>query len=108
MSTSDNLATQSSDGLGLNFRDMIAQLDREQSRITVRLETRRFGKPATLVEGLRLEKEELHSMATRMKRKLATGGTVKDNMILLQGDQRFGVARFLVEAGFQQQSIEVA
>jgi translation initiation factor 1 len=103
-----NMMAQSPDEIGLNFSDIVARLDREQARVTVRLEARRFGKPATLIEGLRLEKEGLRSLATRMKRKLATGGTVKDNVILLQGDQRIAAARFLVDSGFQQQSIEVA
>jgi translation initiation factor 1 len=102
------MVSQPSVDVGLGFDDIVAQLDREQSKVTVRLETRRFGKPATLVEGLRLGKEDLESMATRMKKKLATGGSVKDNTILLQGDQRLRVAQFLVEAGFQKQSIEVA
>jgi translation initiation factor 1 len=99
---------QNPDDTGLNFNDIVAHLDREQARVTVRLERRRFSKPATLIEGLRLEKEGLHALATKMKRKLATGGTVKDNMILLQGDQRLAAARFLVESGFRQQSIQVA
>lgn len=101
-------AEKNPDDTGLGFNDIIAHLDREQTRVTVRLERRRFGKPSTLIEGLRLEKEGLHSLATKMKRKLATGGTVKDNMILLQGDMRLAAARFLVESGFQQQSIQVA
>ena len=102
------MVSQPSVDAGLGFDDIVAQLDREQSKVTIRLETRRFGKPATLVEGLRLGEDDLESMATRMKKKRATGGSVKDNKILLQGDQRLRVARFLVEAGFQQQSIEVA
>ena len=102
------MTAENQDDTGLGFSDIVARLDREQTRVTVRLERRRFSKPSTLIEGLRLEKESLRSLATRMKRKLATGGTVKDNMILLQGDQRAAVARFLVESGFQQQSIQVA
>jgi len=97
---------QNSDA-GLNFNDILTQLDREQARVTVRLERRRFSKPTTLIEGIRLEKDSLRSLATKMKKKLATGGTVKDNIILLQGDQRLAAARFLVESGFQQQSIQV-
>jgi translation initiation factor 1 len=102
------MTAQNPDDTGLKFSDILAHLDREQATVTVRLERRRFSKSATMIEGLRLEKEGLHSLATKMKRKLATGGTVKDNAILLQGDQRLAAARFLVESGFQQQSIQVA
>ncbi|HUK28496.1 MAG TPA: hypothetical protein VLV31_08730 [Candidatus Acidoferrales bacterium] len=102
------MAADTTEDIGFNFKDILADLDREQSRVTVRLEARRFGKPATLIEGLKLEKEDLRSLATRMKRKLATGGTVKGNQILLQGDKRQAAATFLVESGFQKQSIEVA
>jgi translation initiation factor 1 len=102
------MAADNTDDTGLNFKDIIADLDREQARVTVRLERRRFGKPTTLIEGLKLEKEDLRSLATKMKKRLATGGTVKDDLILLQGDQRQAAANFLAESGFQKQSIEVA
>ena len=102
------MAAENADDTGLSFKDIVADLDREQARVTVRLERRRFGKPTTLIEGLKLRGEDLNSLARKMKKKLATGGTVKDNQILLQGDMRQAAASFLVESGFQKQSIEVA
>jgi len=102
------MAAENADDTGLSFKDIVADLDREQARVTVRLERRRFGKPTTLIEGLKLRSEDLNSLARKMKKKLATGGTVKDNQILLQGDMRQAAASFLVESGFQKQSIEVA
>ena len=36
------------------FDDILAELDREEARIRVRMEMRRFGKPTTVVEGLKM------------------------------------------------------
>ena len=42
-----------------------------------------------------------------MKKMLATGGTVKDGIVLLQGDHRDRVVEILVKRGFSESSIEV-
>lgn len=93
--------------LGENFEDILAELDREQARVKIRMEMRRFGKPTTVIEGLKLNERELHELCTKMKKGLATGGTVKDGVILLQGDHRESAAKILIENGFSQGSIEV-
>jgi translation initiation factor 1 (eIF-1/SUI1) len=42
-----------------------------------------------------------------MKRALATGGTVKDGIMILQGDHRESAAKMLKDQGFSEGSIEV-
>ncbi len=89
------------------FEDILAELDREQARVKIRMEMRRFGKPTTVVEGLKMSERDLHDLARKMKKGLAAGGTVKDGIILLQGDHRENAAKILVESGFPQGSIEI-
>jgi translation initiation factor 1 len=96
-----------SDDLGLGFKDLLARLDREQTQIIIRLETRRFGKPTTIVEGINMENAELERLSSKLKKKLATGGSVKDGRILLQGDHRKSLPAILVDLGFPQRAIQV-
>ncbi len=82
-------------------------LEKEETRIVVRLEMRRFRKPTTMVEGLNPKRSDLDRIAHDLKSKLACGGTAKDGYILLQGDHRDGVRDSLVGMGFAESSIEV-
>jgi translation initiation factor 1 len=89
------------------FEDILAELDREQARVKIRMEMRRFGKPTTVIEGLRMSERDLHDLSKKMKKGFATGGTVKDGIILLQGDHRDNALKMLVDQGFAESSIEV-
>lgn len=83
------------------------ELEKEETRIVVRLEMRRFRKPTTMVEGLNPKRTDLEKIARELKSKLACGGTAKDGYILLQGDHRDDVRERLVGMGFTEGSIEV-
>lgn len=48
----------------------------------------RKGKGVTLITGIPLAGEELKKLAKELKQKCGTGGTVKDGVIEIQGDQR--------------------
>ncbi len=91
-----------------DMKDVLTRLDQEEARITVKLEFRRFRKMATVIEGLNIGKENLQTLASKLKRKLATGGTAKEGTVILQGDQRSRVTDLLVAEGFQRDSIDVA
>ena len=83
------------------------ELEKEETRIVVRLEMRRFRKPTTMVEGLNPKRTDLEKIAKELKSKLACGGTAKDGYILLQGDHRDDVRERLLNMGFAEGSIEV-
>ncbi len=89
------------------FDEIVAELDREEARVKVRMEMRRFRKPTTVIEGLKMNEKDLQELGTKMKKMLATGGTVKDGIVLLQGDHRDRVVEILVKRGFSESSIEV-
>ena len=48
----------------------------------------RKGKGVTLITGVPLAGDELKAFAKQLKAKCGTGGTVKDGVIEIQGDQR--------------------
>jgi translation initiation factor 1 len=79
----------------------------EQQLVKVRLETRKWGKPTTVIEGIDAKSVDLSGLAGKLKSYCACGGTAKDNLILLQGDHRDKVRKVLVQQGFPETSIEI-
>ena len=83
--------------------EMIA---REQQIITVKLESRKFGKKYTIVAGMGKE-VNLEEIFRKLKTKFACGGTAKNGQIELQGDHKNRMKTALVELGFPSETIEV-
>ena len=82
-------------------------LDKDSSQIIIRLETRRFKKKGTMIEGLDPKINNLESVAKELKGKYACGGTAKDGYIFLQGDHRDTSKEALVKLGFSEEKIEL-
>ncbi len=88
--------------------ELYEQLEKEEQFIKIRLDRRRFGKEVTIIEGLSGSNSELKKIASRLKSRLATGGTVKDGRIELQGDHRHRVKQILVkEFGYPPENIMI-
>lgn len=83
------------------------ELDKEETRIVVRLETRRFSKTTTMIEGIDPKLSDMQSIVKNLKSRFACGGTAKDGFIMLQGDHRDDVKNYLIKMGFNEASIEV-
>ncbi len=77
----------------------------ETQRIRVYATKKKFKKLVTIVEGI--DKGKLEVTARELKQKLACGGTVKEGIIVLQGDQRRNIKKFLVISGYPEGSITV-
>ncbi|WP_049893881.1 stress response translation initiation inhibitor YciH [Halogranum rubrum] len=76
-------------------------LTRSQQRASIRVDSRRYGKPVTVVEGLDLPSDDVESLASTLKSKLAVGGTVSDDgEIELQGKHGRRLVEALREEGF--------
>lgn len=76
---------------------------RNRGRVDIRRETGgRGGKTVTVVDGfVGIGLPEKEQLAKKMRAAGGCGGTVKDGVIEIQGDQRETVARILTEAGFR-------
>jgi translation initiation factor 1 len=61
----------------------------------------RGGKMVTIVYDLELGSNELKELAGRLKRLCATGGTVKDGTIVIQGDHAQGIVAELKALGYR-------
>ncbi len=60
----------------------------------------RKGKTVTTVSGFQLADDELKSLAAQLKRKCGTGGSVKDGIIIIQGDHRDALLSELKKQGY--------
>ncbi len=60
----------------------------------------RKGKGVTLITGIPLAEKELKSYAKQLKARCGTGGTVKDGVVEIQGDQRDILVPLLKEKGW--------
>jgi translation initiation factor 1 len=83
------------------------EIEKEQLRIRIRLETRKFGKPTTIVDGIDEKNTDLAGIAQKLKGACACGGTAKNGQIMLQGDHRERVREFLIKLGYPQENIEL-
>ena len=61
----------------------------------------RKGAGVTIVTGVPLRPSDLAELASRLKKKCASGGTVRDGVIEIQGDHRDKVVAELTAAGFR-------
>lgn len=80
-----------------------SELVKTEERIKIERITRKFGKYVTVISGI---KDNMKSVAKKLKEELACGGTVKNNQIELQGDHTKKVKEKLVELGYDESNIE--
>jgi translation initiation factor 1 len=89
------------------FEDVLKDLDKSEVQIVIRLETRKFRKPVTIVLGLPREKHDLEVIAHNLKKKLEPGEQQKMVKFLLQGDHRDDTRDELIKLGYPGSQIEV-
>lgn len=76
-------------------------LPKEKQKLRVKLDTKqRAGKVVTLVEGFSGTEEDLEALGKQLKTKCGTGGSVKDGLIMIQGDYREKVLAWLKDWGY--------
>jgi translation initiation factor 1 len=61
----------------------------------------RRGKGVTIISDLPLNEGDLAELATKLKQRLGTGGTVKDGQIEIQGDHRDRIVTELEGMGYR-------
>jgi len=83
------------------------EIAKESQRITVRIESRKFGKKYTIIEGIDTKDIDIRDVMKKLKNKFACGGTSKEGKIELQGDHKPRVKEFLVQIGFAAETIDV-
>jgi translation initiation factor 1 len=73
----------------------------QHQKLVVRTERKaRGGKTATLIEGFIGKKEDIEVLGKSLKTRCGVGGSVKDNVILIQGDVKDKVYEILQGLGY--------
>ena len=73
---------------------------KQDLRVTIDAKMR-AGKQVTLVSGFIGTTEDLEVLGKKLKTKCGVGGTVKDGLVILQGDFRDKVLKALVDEGYK-------
>jgi translation initiation factor 1 len=74
---------------------------REQQEIKIFAVKRRYGKTVTIIEGINPSEIDIEDLAKQLKTRCASGGTVKEGNIELQGDHKKKVQSVLEDLGFK-------
>ena len=65
----------------------------------------RNSKPVTLIEGFEGTEEELKQISKKIKTTLGTGGSEKDGIIVIQGDNRDKIMKILQDMGYKTKRV---
>ncbi|NSL89122.1 translation initiation factor [Chitinophaga solisilvae] len=72
-------------------------------QLRVKLDTKqRAGKVVTLIDGFIGKEEDVEKLGKELKTKCGTGGSVKNHQILIQGDYKDKVVKWLLDWGYKK------
>jgi len=66
---------------------------------------KRKGKPITIIEGYTGADSDFKQLAKEIKQLLSVGGSFKNDQIIIQGDYRDKIMKFLQEKGFKTKRV---
>tara|TARA_R110002049_G_scaffold43833_9_gene128845 strand:+ start:1594 stop:1920 length:327 start_codon:yes stop_codon:yes gene_type:complete len=66
---------------------------------------KRKGKPITIIEGYTGADSDFKQLAKEIKQLLSVGGSFKNEQIIIQGDYRDRIMKFLQEKGFKTKRV---
>ena len=93
-STDDSFTTENQETIGNNTMHI-------DQNIRLHLDRKKGGKIATVIKGFDHTDDILKNLAKRIKKECATGGSIKNNEIIIQGNKRDVVKTILEEEGFK-------
>ncbi|MCP4763827.1 MAG: stress response translation initiation inhibitor YciH [archaeon] len=81
-------------------------LSQENQRIVISMDTRKWGRQVTLVT-FNGDIPNMKKMLKKAKSHCASGGTIRENQVEVQGDHRLKMKRLLIKEGFPEENIEI-
>ena len=85
-----------------NLQETITTLPAEHQKLKVSLDKKqRAGKVVTLITGFEGKQEDMLDLSKQLKSLCGTGGSVKDDTIIVQGDNRQKIFQWLQQNGYK-------
>ena len=103
-----DLSTIKFDNLSPDKEDIIDPIEEEFEKLHFELhfsKKGRSGKIVTLVKGMDMDKDTLINISKKLKRKLSVGGSIKDEEIIIQGNNRDKIEDILLKMGHSVKKI---
>jgi len=75
-------------------------INKEGYTVEIFSEKRKYNKTMTIIRGLELEKSEMKKLASELKSKCSSGGTIKNGEIEVQGEHTQKIADILKSKGY--------
>ncbi len=82
-------------------------LQQEKQKITIYVDKRKWGRAMSVMNFSNFKGVNLKKICKKAKQYCASGGTVKDNTIEVQGDHRIKLKKFLETIGYSDENIEI-
>jgi len=77
-------------------------LDKDKQKLRVALDSKqRAGKIVTVVSGFVGTMDDLEALGKLLKTKCGTGGSVKEGLMIIQGDYKTKIISWLIEWGYK-------
>ena len=84
-----------------NMRKVVSLPPNQQTAYLHRDSKGRGGKTVTLVKKLVLSEDDMKELAKKLKQVCGSGGTIRDDMIEIQGEHREKIAEALMKLGYK-------
>ena len=77
-------------------------LSPDKQLLRIKLDTKiKGGKTATIIDGFVGKEDDLEDLAKKIKNHCGTGGSVKDGIAIIQGDNREKIVLWLIKNGYK-------
>ena len=103
LSSLRNSMPSNEDGnLDETFKEEESDAQVQKEKLTIVTDKKgRNGKTATIIEGFTIPQNKVEDIAKSLKQKLGVGGSVREGEILIQGEHKEKIKKFLLQNGFK-------
>ena len=96
-----NIVYSTNKNLELEENSTLKRNPNQISTLNVKIIKKKANKITTVIENFNFNKEEIQILAKELKKICSSGGTVKENKIIIQGNFKDKIATFLIKKSFK-------
>ena len=100
MSNSNIVYSTDREVMELQQDQNLKNVKHSDQKVRLHLDRKSGGKIVTVVKGLSHDDETMNELAKELKKKCGTGGSYKNNEILIQGNKRDIIQKIFIDKGY--------